>query len=88
MTVVEAVEQVMRIAGVPMTAREVLAAIQTENLYQFRAADPLSVVRAQLRRHSDAFSGSAAAPVRRFRLLQDDRFELLPQRSGETVRQQ
>lgn len=77
MTVVEAAQQVLRERKTPMTAREVLVAIEEANLYAFRTSDRLSVVRAQLRRHSDAFAGKAAAAKRHFRLLPNDRFALL-----------
>jgi hypothetical protein len=54
LTIIEAVVEVMREIGSPMSPSQVLQGIQSKNLYTFRARAPIGIVRAQMRRNSDA----------------------------------
>lgn len=51
MTIVEAIKQVMRERGAPMTVAEVYGAIIDQGLYTFNADQPEQIVRQQIRRH-------------------------------------
>jgi hypothetical protein len=62
-------------ADKPMSAREIYDQIRDQGLYEFKAKDPASIVRGQLRRHYTDVKGSAS--VKYFRLVQDGCFELL-----------
>jgi restriction system protein len=79
MTVVEAIKKVMQGSGKPMTANEVHAEIAREGLYEFRAADPVSIVRAQLRRHCEGLGLTKASERKYFRSAGEGRYELLIQ---------
>jgi restriction system protein len=79
MTIVEAIKKVMLAKGEPMTANEAYAAIVTQNLYEFHADDPVSIVRAQVRRHCEGLDFTTASATKHFRLVADGRFEPLPE---------
>jgi restriction system protein len=78
MTIIEAVLHVMRAAGQPLTPGQVFAAIQDQGLYSFGAKDPLSIVRAQLRRHTMDYHRPTGASTRYFERLDGDRYTLSP----------
>jgi hypothetical protein len=63
MTVIEAVLQVMRESGAPMTPSQVFEAIRSKNLYSFGAQSPLGIVRSNMRRHSDVCPPEHAASI-------------------------
>jgi restriction system protein len=77
MTVVEAIKKVMQTSGKPMTANEVQAEIAKQNLFEFRAADPVSIVRAQLRRHCEGLGLAKASSRKYFRSAGEGRYELI-----------
>jgi restriction system protein len=77
MTIVQAIEQVLRSHEGPMSAREIYRAIQRDELYSFRAQDPVHVVQTQLRRHSDVDSDqSQGGKEPRFLRIDRDKFVL------------
>lgn len=49
MTILEATVEVLKTAGRPLTAREVLDEIQSRGLYEFGAKDPLKVLSGTIR---------------------------------------
>jgi hypothetical protein len=59
-----------------MTPREVLVEITRLNLYAFKAQDPLGVVRAQMRQHSEDYDKPAGAAQRCLRKLDQDAYQL------------
>lgn len=61
MTIIEAVMQVMKIAGKPMTPAAVASEIQRIKLYPFKTKDPLGVVRTQMRRHTQGYDRPVAS---------------------------
>lgn len=61
MTIIEAVIQVMKGASKPMTPAAVASEIQRFNLYPFKTKDPLGVVRAQMRRHTQGYDRPVAS---------------------------
>jgi restriction system protein len=62
MTIIEAAMQVLKAENRPLNAEEVYDLICKRNLYSFGAKDPLSIVRAELRRYSIGFTGKTKAP--------------------------
>lgn len=50
-TIVEAIQQVMKAEGKPMTVREIYNQTIQQGLYDFKAKDPVHVVGSQIRRH-------------------------------------
>ena len=51
MTILDACVQVLNEANRPMKSEEILAGINSAGLYEFKAKDPLSIVRGPLRKH-------------------------------------
>jgi restriction system protein len=83
MTITEAIKQVMRVKGSPMTAGEAYQAIVDAKLYEFHADNPEHIVRSQIRRHCEGLDFPSAAPTRHFRLVGENRYEPL----DEVIRQ-
>ena len=77
MTIVEAIEEVMKAEGRPMTSSEIYDAIISSHLYQFKADKPVHVVHTQLRRHCQGLDFSSASPNKRFQLVEGGRFQLM-----------
>lgn len=77
MTIMDAVRQVMRRTGSPMSPADVLLAIQVEALYPFKAKDALGVVRSQMRRHAEGYDRPVAAAVPCLRRVGKDLYVLL-----------
>jgi len=78
MTIVEAIEEVMKSEGRPMTSAEVYDAIISSSLYQFKADKPVHVVHTQIRRHCQGLDFSSASPHKRFQIVEGGKFFLLP----------
>ena len=87
MTIIEAVLQVMRESGVPMSPTQVLNAINEKHLYAFRALHPLGIVRAQMRRNSDAAPSAVASPTMHLKMITRDSYSLLPNAVTRSVKQ-
>ena len=51
MTILQSCLRVLEDAAEPMSAEELITQIKTKQLYQFKAQDPLAVLRATLRKH-------------------------------------
>ena len=77
MTIVEAIKQVMRGSGRPMTAEEAYNAIADGSLYVFHSDDPAGIVRRQIRRHCEGLDFTSASPTKHFRIVADGRYEPL-----------
>lgn len=77
MTITEAIKQVMRGHGTPMSADEAYRAIIAAGLYEFHADDPAGIVRNQIRRHCEGLDFPTASPTKHFRLVGDSRYEPL-----------
>jgi restriction system protein len=76
MTIVEAIQTVLKEAQRPLSVEDTFKSIVNRGLYAFRASDPKSVVRAQLRRHCINLDFPTARPVKYFRLLDGDLYTL------------
>ena len=74
MTIIEAIKEVMRAKGVPMTAKLAYEEIVSRKLYEFHAQNPAHVVLMQIRRHSQGIDFPTAAPTKHFRLVDENRF--------------
>lgn len=60
----------------PMTAEEIYEAISSRGLYEFKAQNPKSVLRNQLRRHSANVNGAHQASKAVFNMSADGKFSL------------
>lgn len=79
MTIIEAIKEVMRLKGAPMTAKEAYDAIVSRGLYEFHAQKPAHVVSIQIRRHSEGIDFPTAAPTKHFQLAGENKFIPLDQ---------
>jgi len=77
MTITEAIKRVLEHKS-PLTPAEIHRAIVEESLFEFKSAAAASIVRAQLRRHCEGVSAANASTKREFRLVGDNRYELVP----------
>jgi hypothetical protein len=79
------ISEVLVEAGRPMSAREIYEQIQSRGLYDFKAKDPPSIVRGQLRKHCTNVQAPYGARVRYFRMTEEGLFEILgsPQEIAE-----
>ena len=60
----------------PMTADEIYEVIASQDLYEFKAQSPKSVLRSQLRRHSANITGPNQAKDQKFNMSADGQFTL------------
>lgn len=60
----------------PMTSEELYELIVSRNLYEFKAKNPKSVLKSQLRRHSENVSGAKQSGSPLFTLETDGKFKL------------
>ena len=77
MTIIEAIKEVMRASGAPMTAREAFDGIVSGKLYEFHAQNPAHVVLMQIRRHCEGIDFPTAAPTKHFLLVGENKFSPL-----------
>src|ERR1700760_1134885 len=76
MTIVEAIQTVMGAVNEPLSIDQIHSLIVSRNLYAFKAVDPKSVVRSQVRRHCLGLDFPSASPVKYFKIVGDDRYSL------------
>lgn len=78
MTIIEAIKEVMRQTGGPMTSADVYSTIIAKGLYTFHAQRPSDIVRGEIRSHCKGIDFPSAGRVKHFELLRDGRFFVLP----------
>lgn len=76
MIIVEAIKQVMSIAGKPLTISEAYEAIIKNDLYRFNADNPSHIVRNQIRRHCKRLDFPSSSPTKHFEELEDGKYFL------------
>lgn len=75
-TIVQAVIEVMKLRGRPMTVTEVYEAIISDGLYTFNTDTPVHVVRSQIRRHCEGLDFPSSSPTKHF-IMQNGAYWLL-----------
>lgn len=76
-TIVDAIREVMKSEGRPMTISEIYDAIISEKLYSFKADKPVHVVQSQIRRHCKGLDFPSASATKYFEIVQDGKYSLL-----------
>lgn len=76
MTIVESIKEVLQESPDALSVDDVYSRIVSRGLYAFKAAEPKSVVRSQLRRHCFGLDFPTASPVKFFRLVGEDRYAI------------
>lgn len=74
MTMLDAALKVLNKTNIPMSAEDIYNHICQENLFHFGAQDPLSILKAQLRKNSLGFNGKSAAKNPKLKQLEDKKF--------------
>ena len=77
MTILEAAIEVLKTANQPLTAQEIFDLICERKLFIFNAKDPVSILKAQLRRNSIGFSGKSANSKPTLKNSHDNKYEIL-----------
>ena len=75
-TIVDAAKVVLTDADKAMTPQDILETIRSRALYEFKAKDPLGVLRSQIRRHT-ATGQAARSSTAVFELIGKDTYRLL-----------
>ena len=84
MTIKEAIVEVMRRRGRPMTAREAYDDIVSAGLYKFKAADPFAIVSGTIRRHCIGIDFPSASSKKHFKLIDSKTFWFIEESEGQT----
>jgi len=67
MTIIEAAIQVLKKNNRPMSAQAIYDQICKDKLFDFKAKDPVAILKAQLRRNCVGFSGKSASDTPRLK---------------------
>jgi restriction system protein len=86
MTITEAIKEVMRLRGGPMTIREIYDSIVGAGYYTFHAENPVHVVASQTRRHCKGLDFPSASDTKHFELIGEDKYYLLKKPLKESSR--
>ena len=78
-TIVDAIRQVMKAEGRPMTAREVYYGTIQAGLYDYKAKEPIHVVASQIRKHCVGKDARSYAASKFFEAAGKGRYKLLAQ---------
>src|SRR5258705_169921 len=77
-TITQAIERVMQQSGRALSIPEVYHDIVRQELYQFKADDPVHIVRNEMRRHCLELDFSSASPTKLFEMTEPGKYFLLP----------
>src|SRR6266496_3193266 len=76
-TIVEAIKEVMRAEGRPLSISEIYDGIVSANLYSFKADKPVHIVRSQIRRHCKGLHFPSSFSVKHFEMLPNGKYYVL-----------
>lgn len=75
-TIIQAIIEVMKMVGQPMTVTEIYNSIIENNFYTFKSDEPIQIVRGQLRRHCESLNFGSASPTKYFVILSNQSYWL------------
>jgi restriction system protein len=78
-TIIDAITKVLKDSNIPLSIKVIFDRIVANDYYQFKAQDPLSVVRVELRRHSQGVDFPTASKKKYFQILNDGTYCLIEQ---------
>lgn len=78
-TIIDAITKVLKGSHVPLAINVIYDRIIANDFYQFKAQDPVSVVRVELRRHCQGVDFPTASKKKYFQILNDGTYCLLEQ---------
>lgn len=71
MTIIKAITEVIKRENKPLTHQEIYSLIVKQNLYEFKAQDPLNIVRIMIRRHCYGLKFPSSNKTKYFKVLID-----------------
>jgi len=74
MTMLEAALLVLNKTNAPMSIEEIYAQILKDQLFTFGAKDPISILKAQLRKNTMGFEGKSAVDKPKLKQLENKKF--------------
>lgn len=78
-TIIDAITRILIDSNIPLSIKIIYDRIVANDYYQFKAQDPLSVVRVELRRHCQGVDFPTASPQKYFQILNDGTYCLIEQ---------
>ena len=76
-TICSAAIEALKNANKPLTINELFDFINSNNLYQFKAKQPINILKAALRKHTFGVSSKEKMGVSYFKLNSDGKYQLL-----------
>lgn len=73
MTIIKAIQEVLREAKKPLTHREIYKIINNKKSYIFKAKDPMHIVKSMIRRHCFGLDFSTASKIKYFKIVVNDK---------------
>lgn len=78
-TIIDAIVKVLKDSNIPLSVKVIYDRIVANDYYQFKAQDSLSVVRVEIRRHSQGVDFPTASKRKYFQILNDGTYCLIEQ---------
>jgi len=76
-TICSAAIEALKNANKPLTINELFDFINSSNLYQFKAKQPINILKATLRKHTSGVNSKEKMGVSYFKLNSDEKYQLL-----------
>jgi hypothetical protein len=76
-TICSAAIEALNSAGKALTIKELFEFISSKSLYQFKAKEPLSILKSTLRKHTSGVISKEKIGVSYFKLTNDGKYQLL-----------
>lgn len=73
-TICSAAIEALVVAGKPLSAKMIYEVIKQHNLYEFKAQNPLSILKAELRKHSEGINSPMRSRITHFQVQSDGTF--------------
>jgi restriction system protein len=81
-TITTAAIEVLTRIGKPRSAEEIYSSIIQQNLYQFKAKEPLSILKSELRKHSEGIELKGKSGTKYF-VFQKDKTYMLKDKTSQ-----
>ncbi|HFD31329.1 MAG TPA: restriction endonuclease [Gammaproteobacteria bacterium] len=88
MTIIEVIKETIRLANRPLSVNQIFESIVKNNLYEFNTKYPKGVVNSQLRRHCRGIDFPSANPVKHFKIIGKNKYDILVagEKNGPSVK--
>jgi hypothetical protein len=76
-TICSAAIESLNKASRPLSINELFESINSNNLYQFKAKNPISILKSTMRKHTEGVVTKESKGISHFRLNSDGKYQLL-----------